>query len=119
MDWPDKRWQSDRGHDGAMSARNGDGIALLADVTRRRIIAVLALKPSRPSTIAREIGLSLPATSRQLRILREAGLVARVPSRIDGRSWVYRLDGRAAGRITAWLAGTEVGLEDRVPNGGG
>ncbi len=98
-----------------MSARNGNGIALLADVTRRRIVAVLALRPCRSSTIAREIGLSRPATSRQLRILREAGLVARVPSRIDGRSWVYRLDGRAAGRITVWLAGTEIGLEGRTP----
>lgn len=98
-----------------MSARNGNGIALLADVTRRRIVAILALRPSRPSTIAREIGLSRPATSRQLGILRDAGLIARVPSRIDGRSWVYRLDGRATGRITAWLAGTEVGLEGRTP----
>lgn len=96
----------------SMPKRNGTGIALLADETRRRIIALLAVRPCRPATIATVIRLSRPATSRQLRILREAGLVRAVPSWVDGRGIVYHLDPDARGRITAWLAGTEVGLQD-------
>lgn len=99
-----------------MPRRNGTGIALLADETRRKIVAALAVRPSRPATLASAIGLSRPATSRQLRLLREARLIRAVRSRIDRRGYVYSLDPDARGRITAWLAGTEVGL-DR-PKGG-
>ncbi len=94
-----------------MPKRNGAGIALLADPTRRRIVALLALRPRRPSTIAREIGLSRPATSRQLRLLREAGLIRIVPVPLEGRAVLYAIDDHEHGRITAWLAGTEVGIE--------
>jgi DNA-binding transcriptional ArsR family regulator len=97
-------------HDPKMPRRNGTGIALLADETRRRIVAMLALRPMRPSAIASALGLSRPATSRQLRILRDAGLVRAIPSRIDRRGSVYTLDPATHGRITAWLAGTEIAL---------
>jgi hypothetical protein len=40
--------------------------------TRRRIIALLALGARRPSKVAEEIGLSWPATTRQLRLLQRA-----------------------------------------------
>ena len=49
-----------------MPKRNGSGIALLADPTRRQIVGLLAVRSLRPSTIATEVGLSRPATSRQL-----------------------------------------------------
>ena len=74
-----------------------------------RIIALLAVRPRRPSTLASEIGLSRPATTRQLRLLRDAGLVRMHPSMLDGRVRLYDLEPRARGVITAWLAGTEVG----------
>ncbi len=88
---------------------NGLGIELLADPTRRRIIAILALRPWRPSALARSIGLSRPATTRQLRLLHEAGLVRASRSMLDGRSIVYHIDPDRHGQITAWLAGTEIG----------
>lgn len=94
-----------------MPKRNGEGIALLADPTRRRIVALLALRPRRPSAIAREIGRSRPATSRQLRLLHEAGFIRVLPGMLDGRAVLYGIDPRQHGRITAWLAGTEIGLE--------
>jgi DNA-binding transcriptional ArsR family regulator len=94
--------------------RNGPGIELLADPTRRKIIAALAVRALRPSTIARDLGLSRPATSRQLRILREAGLIKSTRSMIDGRVILYRIDPANHGRITAWLAGTEVGRSMRL-----
>ena len=93
----------------AMPRRNPRGIELLADPTRRRIIALLATRSLRPTTIAREIGLSRPAVSRQLRLLRENGLVERRRSFVDGRSLVYRIPPGQLGPIAAWLAGTSVG----------
>ena len=94
-----------------MPKRNGTGIALLADETRRRIVAAIALRPMRSSAIATAIGLSRPATSRQLRLLLDAGLVRALESRIDRRGYLYTLHPDSHGRITAWLAGTDVGLD--------
>jgi DNA-binding transcriptional ArsR family regulator len=88
--------------------RNGAGIELLADPTRRRIIAALALGPRRPSVLALEIGLSRPATARQLHLLRDAGLVRSTRSCADGRVFLFRIEPLQLGRITAWLAGTEI-----------
>jgi predicted transcriptional regulator len=92
-----------------MPSRNGTGIELLAAPTRRRIVALLALGHQRSSRVATEIGLSRPATSRQLRLLTRAGLISARRSWIDGRVRVYYIDPRRLGQITAWLAGTEVG----------
>lgn len=110
-----------------MPGRMGSGIALLADPTRRRIIALLALHPHQPSVIAERIGLSRPATSRQLRLLRDAGIVRAMRSYIDGRSFLYMIHPARHGQITAWLAGTEVGrtfpppgtIHDGVPRPAG
>ncbi|MEX1170484.1 MAG: metalloregulator ArsR/SmtB family transcription factor [Chloroflexota bacterium] len=92
-----------------MPKRNGPGIELLADPTRRRIVAALALRPRRPSSLAAEIGLSRPATTRQLHLLRDAGLVRSGRSTADGRAILFALEPRRHGVITAWLAGTEIG----------
>ena len=59
--------------------------------------------------IAGELGLSRPATSRQLRLLTEAGLLRWTWSRLDRRSRYYVIDPGMHGPITAWLAGVEVG----------
>jgi DNA-binding MarR family transcriptional regulator len=92
-----------------MPRRNGAGIELLADPTRRRIIAALALQPRRPSSLARELGLSRPAVTRQLHILLDAGLVQSGRSMADRRAILFALEPRRHGAITAWLAGTEIG----------
>ena len=89
--------------------RNGAGIELLADPTRRRIIAALALRPRRPSSLAAELGLSRPAIARQLHILRDAGLIQSGRSMADRRAILFTLAPRRHGVITAWLAGTEIG----------
>jgi DNA-binding transcriptional ArsR family regulator len=92
-----------------MPHRNGTGIALLADPTRRRLIAALAIRPAQPSTLADLLELSRFTVSRQLRLLREAGLVVDHRSVTDGRGLLYTLNPRRHGAITAWLAGTDVG----------
>lgn len=92
-----------------MPHRSGSGIELLADPTRRRIIALLAVRALRPSTIATELGLSRPATTRQLHILQDADLIRSTPSFVDRRALLYSIQPRQHGQITAWLAGTDVG----------
>jgi DNA-binding transcriptional ArsR family regulator len=96
--------------------RNGQGIELLADPTRRRLISALALRPSRPSRLAQHIGLSRPATSRQLHLLRDAGLVRSSQLLADRRGFLFSIDPRVHGQITAWLAGTEIGRPTRRTN---
>ena len=91
-----------------MPKRNGPGIELLADPTRRRIIAALAISPRRPASLATELGLSRPATSRQLRLLSDAGLIEVHDSRVDGRGRLYTISSVHHGRITAWLAGIDL-----------
>jgi DNA-binding transcriptional ArsR family regulator len=94
-----------------MPARNGSGLALLADPTRRRLIAELALRPRRPGQLALRLGISRSAVSRQLRLLALAGLVEGHQSTADGRWILYTLSPIRHGQITAWLAGTEIGLD--------
>jgi 3-oxoacyl-[acyl-carrier-protein] synthase III len=65
--------------------------------------------PSRPSKLAQEIGLSWPATTRQLRLLQRAGLITARRGYADRRLVVYFIEPKRLGQITAWLAGTEVG----------
>jgi DNA-binding transcriptional ArsR family regulator len=88
---------------------NGAGIELLADPTRRRIVAALALQQRRPSSLAAEFGLSRPAIARQLHILRDAGFIRSGRSMVDRCAILFALEPRRHGVITAWLAGTEIG----------
>jgi DNA-binding transcriptional ArsR family regulator len=92
-----------------MSARNGVGIDLLADPTRRRMVALIAIGIGKPSKLAVELGVSRPAVSRQLRLLRHASLVTWRPGYVDRRSRLYFIEPKRLGQIMAWLVGTEVG----------
>lgn len=92
-----------------MPRRNGTGIELLADPTRRRIIALIAVRPRRPSAVARELGVHRSTASRQLHLLQEAGLILARRAYHDRRGVLYLLDPRRTGHVLAWLAGTELG----------
>lgn len=98
-----------------MPRRNGSGIALLADPLRLRIIALLALAPRRPSTVARQPGISRSAATRHLHLLRDAGLVVSRRAVLDRRQVVYMIPSGKLRVITAWLAGTRIGLDDPHP----
>jgi DNA-binding transcriptional ArsR family regulator len=100
-----------------MPKRNDIGIGLLADPTRRRIVAALALRPRLPSSLARELDRSRPAISHQLRLLEDAGLVRATGFMSDRRSILYAIEPRAHGQITAWLAGTELVRPTDGPRG--
>lgn len=72
-------------------------------------MAAVALRPRTPSSLADEVGLSRPATTRQLQLLEEAQLIRAARSILDRRRIVFTVEPRNHGRVTAWLAGTEVG----------
>jgi len=92
-----------------MPRRIEPNLSLLADPTRRKIVAMLALRIMRPSVLAQRLGLGRPAVSHHLGLLVEAGLIV-AHDGVDRRHRYYGLDHWNRGRITAWLAGTEVGL---------
>ena len=91
-----------------MPRRTAEGIELLADATRRQIVALIAARIRHPSDIAAALGLSRPAVSRQLRLLREAGLLRWRRATIDRRSRVYVIEPAMQEPILAWLAGVDL-----------
>jgi DNA-binding transcriptional ArsR family regulator len=97
-----------------MPARRGEGIELLVDPNRRKIVAMLSVRAMRSSAIATAIGRSRPATSHHLRLLREAGLIRSTWSRVDYRGRVYLINPSMLGPITAWLIGVELPRSKRL-----
>ena len=91
-----------------MPRRMAEGIELLADPTRRRILALLAGRVWHPADIAAAIGLGRPAVSRQLALLTSAGLIRWRRSGIDRRAREYFIDPALRDPIIAWLAGVDL-----------
>jgi DNA-binding transcriptional ArsR family regulator len=73
---------------------------VVADPSRRRLLDALLRGPRPVGELATVTGLSQPTTSRHLRILREAGLVAWRP---DGRQRVYELRPEGLTAVADWL----------------
>lgn len=89
-----------------MSARVDVVLAAIADPVRRRMLEELA-GPERPAgelvaVAGAEFGISQPATSQHLRVLRDAGVVT---VRADGPRRLYRVEPRALSVVEDWLAG--------------
>src|SRR4051794_38049010 len=72
----------------------------LAHPIRRTIIERLSEGPATVGQATRDLGVSKPAISRHLKVLEEAGVVARV---IDGRTHRLRLDPEPLAEASAWL----------------
>lgn len=98
-----------------MPLRVEPNLSLLADPTRRHIVAMLAIRVMRPSVLALRLDLSRATVSYHLRLLDRAGLVV-IHDGFDRRDRFYGLNHWNHGRITAWLAGTEMGLESLDPS---
>ena len=73
----------------------------LADPIRREILVMLHEAPLTAGAIADAFHVSRPATSRHLRVLREAGLVR---DTVSGREREYALDLAALAPLEAFLA---------------
>jgi DNA-binding transcriptional ArsR family regulator len=72
----------------------------LADPTRRRILAHLATGEQRVTQLARRHAMSLPAVSKHLRVLENAGLLRR---RRYGRIHEMRLNAKPLKQAAQWV----------------
>jgi DNA-binding transcriptional ArsR family regulator len=84
-----------------MSTPAGDLIAVLAEPSRRRILDVLKEGERAVGELVEELGMSQPAVSKQLRILRDAGLVTVT---VDAQRRLYRIRAEPLAALDAWLA---------------
>jgi DNA-binding transcriptional ArsR family regulator len=85
----------------------GPTLSALADPTRRRVIELLRRKPRRAGELAASFGLSPPAMSRHLRVLRNTGLVEEEHGGEDARVRVYRLRQQPFGELRRWIEDVE------------
>jgi DNA-binding transcriptional ArsR family regulator len=76
-------------------------LEVLATPTRRQILDALREGEQPVSELVRRVALSQPAVSKQLRILRDAGLVTVRP---DGQRRFYRVRSEPLAELADWLA---------------
>src|SRR5215469_16686301 len=77
----------------------------LSDRTRRALLRRLAMGPAMVGELAKPIALTRMAVSKHLRVLEDAGLVART---IDGRVHHCALRSEPLQEVERWLAGYRV-----------
>jgi DNA-binding transcriptional ArsR family regulator len=75
--------------------------AALADPTRRAIVSRLAGGGAAVSDLAMPFDMSLPAISKHLRVLQDAGLLRKTK---QGRQQICSLDSRRLEHASEWLA---------------
>jgi DNA-binding transcriptional ArsR family regulator len=81
-------------------AYQADGIAALADPTRRAIFERLADRPFAVGELAEELPVTRPAVSQHLKVLKDAGLV--IDRRVGNRR-IYQLDPDGVGALRTYL----------------
>jgi len=91
-----------------------DTMTALADPVRRRTIEALGAGPLRASDLAEAAGMSRPAMSRHLRVLRTSGLVDVALSPVDGREHVYRLREDRLVALQAWIDQVRASWSDQL-----
>ncbi|WP_189194874.1 ArsR/SmtB family transcription factor [Micromonospora fulviviridis] len=79
---------------------SGDAFAVLAEPTRRRILDRLRRSESSVGELVAALGMSQPAVSKHLKVLREAGLVT---CRTAAQQRIYRIDLRPLRAVDDWL----------------
>lgn len=77
-----------------------DALAAIAHQGRRKMLGLVLEHELTVGEIARRTGMSQPATSQQLKVLRDAGLVE---VRVDGPRRLYRVDFEAIQRLRSEL----------------
>jgi DNA-binding transcriptional ArsR family regulator len=74
---------------------------VLAEPSRRLILDLLAQGDLPVGELVARMGMSQPAVSKHLRVLREAGLVS---ATVDAQRRVYRIETEPLRELAAWLA---------------
>ena len=82
-------------------------LAALADPTRRQVVDLLRTGERRAGELADQLGMSPPAMSRHLRILRTSGLVEESHDGEDARVRMYRLRPRPFSQMREWVEEVE------------
>jgi DNA-binding transcriptional ArsR family regulator len=82
-------------------------LAALADPHRRGVVDLLRHQPRRAGDLADELGMSRPAMSRHLKVLRRTGLIEPASDEADARARVYRLLPEPFGALRRWLDDVE------------
>src|SRR5260370_35724879 len=75
-------------------------LGALADPTRRWVFDRLKSGPMSVGRLAQGMGVSRPAVSQHLKILKEAGLVR---EHREGRKHLYEIDPEGLGALQRWL----------------
>jgi DNA-binding transcriptional ArsR family regulator len=78
-------------------------LVALADPVRRQVVDELRTGPKRAGELADSAGMSFPAISRHLRVLRTTGLVDARALDEDARVRVYQLRAEPFTALRAWL----------------
>ena len=82
-------------------------LAALADPRRRAVVEMLRRGPRAAGDLARDLGVSPSLMSRQLRALRESGIVEDAHPPFDTRVRIYALTPHPMVELMAWLEETE------------
>ena len=93
------------------STRLDETLAAIADPTRRRILARLALGEARVTDVAAPFDVSLNAISKHLRVLERAGLVKR---QVRGREHRLSLQARPLREVADWITAYQPFWEERL-----
>ena len=89
-------------------------LAALADPRRRAVIDRLGAGPRSAGELARDLGVSASLMSRQLKVLRESGLVEDSHPLFDTRVRVYALRSAPMAELRRWLESAETGWRDQL-----
>lgn len=84
---------------------------VLAEPTRRRILDLLHDRERPVGELVDALGLSQPAVSKHLRVLRQTGLAE---ARVDGQRRVYRLRADPLREVEEWLLPYRTAWRDRL-----
>ena len=84
---------------------------LLADPTRRRLLDELRQGERSVGELVQRLEMNQPAVSKQLRVLREAGLAS---VRVDAQRRIYRLNADGLREVDEWLAPYRAFWEGRL-----
>ncbi len=96
-------------HPEAAGMRGLDGtLTALSDPTRRGVIELLRKRPRRAGELSAALGMSAPAMSRHLRLLRRHGLVEEQHSGPDARVRTYQLRQEPFRALRTWLEDIEL-----------
>lgn len=85
---------------GASASRLDRSFAALAHPVRRRILESTARRGRGVTELAQQFDISLPAVSKHLRVLEEAGLITR---EVSGRDHVIRAEMAELERARKWI----------------